>query len=78
MLLLSLVFVAMALFIGAIVVRAISIIPLSILARAAEGGRYVRLGLSELSSPATPSGGRRSPASPGAHGVTFRMAGAKA
>jgi ABC-type Mn2+/Zn2+ transport system permease subunit len=44
MFLLSLVFVAAVSSIGAVVVRTMSINPLSILARAAAHGRYVRLG----------------------------------
>jgi hypothetical protein len=64
MFLLSLVSVAAVVSIGALVVRAVSIIPLSILARAAEGGRYWRLESREPPAPLTPRAGRRAPRTP--------------
>ena len=78
MFLLSLMFVAMAFFIGAVVVQAISMIPLSILARAADARRYVRLGSRDLPSSMTPGAGRRSPALHGAGGYAFALARAEA
>jgi hypothetical protein len=55
----SLLFVAVVFVIGAAVVRAIAIIPLSILDRAAQNGRYARLGSADRPSPGTPVAGRR-------------------
>jgi hypothetical protein len=78
MFLLSLAFVSVTFFIGALVVRTIAIIPLSILARAAEAGRYVRLGARELPSPMTPGAGRRSPALQRGRGNAFQLARAEA
>jgi hypothetical protein len=75
MFLLSLVFVATAFCLGAIVVRTISIIPLSILARAADGGRYVRLGSSDRPSRVRPRAGRRTPPPHGGRSHAFRLAG---
>jgi hypothetical protein len=57
--LLSLVVVAAVFSIGALVVRLIGTIPLDILARAEEGGRYVGLGTQDGPSPAAPAAGRR-------------------
>jgi hypothetical protein len=59
--LLSLVSVAAVASIGALIVRAISIIPTSILARAAEGGRYWRLESRDPPSRVGPKTGRRAP-----------------
>jgi hypothetical protein len=59
MFLLSLVFVATAFFIGVLMVHPISIIPLSILARAEQAGRYVRLASRALPLPGTRTTGRR-------------------
>jgi hypothetical protein len=76
MFLLSLVFVATAFIIGTVVVRAISVIPLSILARAAEGGRYARLGLRDPPSSGRPTAGRRTPPLHGARAHAFMPAAA--
>jgi hypothetical protein len=57
--LLSLAVVAVVLSIGALIVRAIAAIPLHILARAEEGGRYVGLGAQDGPSPAAPAAGQR-------------------
>lgn len=58
--LLSVAFIAAVFLIGVGVARAISIIPLSILDRAANGGRYTRLGCAERPSPVK-AVGRRTP-----------------
>lgn len=55
---LSLIAGAVALAFGAVILQAISAIPLSILACAEKGGRYVRLGARDSGSPATPAAGR--------------------
>jgi hypothetical protein len=62
MFLLSVQSVAMACCIGALIVEAFAIIPLSVMARAAQAGRYVRLASHDLPSALTPGVGRRSPA----------------
>jgi hypothetical protein len=72
MFLLSLLFVAVVFSIGAGVARAISSIPLSILLRAADGGRYSQLGLRDPPAPPTTRAGRR--AAP-MHGQVLRPAG---
>jgi hypothetical protein len=77
MFLLSLVFAATAAFIGTLVARVICIIPLSILARAEQGGRYVRLGSCQLPSPGGPAGGRRIPALLGTGGYALALADAE-
>jgi hypothetical protein len=57
--LLSLVVVAVVFSLGALIVRAIATIPLDVLARAEEGGRYVGLGSEDGPSPAAPAAGQR-------------------
>jgi hypothetical protein len=59
--LLSLLLVTMAFFLGVLVAHAISNIPISILARAEQAGRHVRLGECRPLLPRTRSRGRRSP-----------------
>ena len=59
LLVLSLVVAAVAFAIGALIVRAVATIPLDILARAGEGGRYVGLGSQDGPSPAAPAAGQR-------------------
>src|ERR1700734_1568986 len=59
--LLSLVLVTMAFLLGVLVVHAISIIPISILARAEQAGRYVRLGTCGPLLRRTRTSGRRLP-----------------
>ncbi len=55
----SFTFVALSVCFGAAVLRVVSTLPLAILAQAEEGGRYVRLGAEQASSPATPASGRK-------------------
>ncbi len=64
MFLLSLVLVAAVSSMGALVVRAISLIPLSVLDCAADGGRYSRLESRAVSMPPRPAAGRRAAAPP--------------
>jgi hypothetical protein len=64
MFMLSLVLVAAVSSIGALVVRAIALIPLSVLARAADAGRYSRLDSRGPSAPHRRMAGRRAPALP--------------
>jgi hypothetical protein len=76
--LLSLILVATAFFFGVLVVHTISIIPISILARAEQGGRYVRLGACGLLLPRSRTGGRRSPPRMAVGGHRLSLAGAEA
>jgi hypothetical protein len=63
MFLLSVLSVAMTFCIGVLIVHAFAINPLLVLARAAQVGRYVRLGSHDLLLAVTPgTGRRRSPA----------------
>jgi hypothetical protein len=59
LLLLSLVPVALAFSAGAVMARAVAAIPLTVLEHAKEGGRFTGLGSRDVTSPATPSAGRR-------------------
>jgi hypothetical protein len=70
----SLVFVATAFFVGVLLVPAISIIPLPILARAEQAGRYVRLASRALPLPGTRTTGRRIRPLLGASGYTLTLA----
>ncbi len=74
MFILSLVLVAAVSSIGALVMRAISMIPLSVLACAAEGGRYSRLESRRPSSAHRPAGGRRAPTMPAIAGRAWLAA----
>jgi hypothetical protein len=73
--LVSLLLVAAAFSIGAGVASAISIIPLSILERAAGGGRYFQLGLRDARMPTRPAGRRRAPPMCGTRGSTLVVSG---
>jgi hypothetical protein len=75
--LLSLVLVTMAFLLGVLVVHAISIIPISILARAEQAGRYVRLGTCGPLLRRTRTSGRRLPPRMRAGGYSLSLAGAK-
>jgi hypothetical protein len=59
--LVSLLSVAAVFSIGAGIASAISLIPPSILERAATGGRYFQLGLHDAPAPRRPAGRRRAP-----------------
>ncbi|MGA2861249.1 MAG: hypothetical protein ACLQFF_10955 [Steroidobacteraceae bacterium] len=74
MFLLSLVFVATAFFIGVLVLHTISIIALSILARAEQPSRYVRLASRALPLPGTRTIGRRIRPLLGASGYALTLA----
>jgi hypothetical protein len=74
--LLSLAFAAMAFYFGVILATIISIIPISILARAEQAGRDVRLGACGPLLPRTRSSARRSQWRMGAVGYGLSPAGA--
>jgi hypothetical protein len=76
--LVSLLFVAAVFSIGAGIASAISIIPLSILKRAAEGGRYFQLGLHDAPAPTKPAGRRRAPPMGGRRGAALLASGVPA
>jgi hypothetical protein len=83
MFMLSLILVAAVSSIGALVMRAIAQLPLSVLDRAADAGRYSRLESHGPSSPHRRVAGRRAPAIPAVAGrawlpVAIRSAAASA
>jgi hypothetical protein len=73
--LVSLLFVAAVFSIGAGIAGAISIIPLSVLERAAGGGRYFQLGLQDTPAPSGPAGRRRAPPLCGRRGSALFVSG---
>jgi len=73
--LVSLLFIAAVFSIGAAIASAIAIIPLSILERAAGGGRYFQLGLPDAPAPTKPAGRRRAPPMCGPRGYTLLISG---
>jgi hypothetical protein len=75
--LLSLVLVTMAFLLGVLVAHTISLIPISILSRAEQAGRYVRLGACGPLLPRTRISGRRSPPRVRAGGHSLSLAGAE-
>jgi hypothetical protein len=75
MFLVSLLLVAAVFSIGAGIASAISIIPPSILERAAGGGRYFQLGLQDAPAPRRPAGRRRAPPMRGTRGSVLLAGG---
>jgi hypothetical protein len=73
--LVSLLLVAAVFSIGAGIAGAISIIPPSILERAAEGGRYFQLGWHDAPAPRRPAGRRRAPPMRGMRGAVALAGG---